>query len=254
MKLYIIALLAAISYAQTANQKVAGNADAQVTEVASCWPWWCFPATSNTGDGADGEGCKMWIAHALARGCSPYGGFRPWEQYMRPAMYPVGPVMGPGMPIQGPAPAADTNQNAVQDGDATGTNTEEQNTQEQNAQGRSGFTEGLKLEKPAVQEPEKAALVEEKAAPVEEKEIVEKETPAKKLRHTSPHTKKVLKAIHVNEQWNNTGMWFGLSFLFLVLGALAGYGIMHYLQKRQAMSCLAGYGWDIPLTSRTDDL
>merc|ERR1719333_852837 len=172
-------------------------------------------------------------------------------------MYPVGPVMGPGMPIQGPVPVADANQNAVQDGDGdTGvdSNTQEQNAQEQNTAEHSGLTEGLKLEKPAVKEPEQVAPVEEKAAPVEEKEVVEKETPAKKIRHTSPHTQKVLKAIHVQEQWNNTGMWFGLSFLFLVLGALAGYGIMHYLQKRQAMSCLAGYGWDIPLTSRTDDL
>jgi len=254
MRIFLIALLAAISYAQTDNQDVAGNADAKVEEVASCWPWWCFPATSNLGDGADSDGCKMWIAHALARGCSPYRGLP--QQYVRPAMYPVGPVMGPGMPIQGPAPAADANQNAVQDGDAIGTNAEEQKTQEENTPGVSGFTEGLKLEKPAVKEPEKAASVpvEESATPVEETEIVEKETPAKKLRHTSPHTKKVLQAIHVQEQWTNAGMWFGLSFLMCVLGALAGYGITHYLHKRRAMSCLAGYGWDIPLTSRTDDL
>jgi len=158
---------------------------------------------------------------------------------------------GPGMPIQGPAPAGDTNQNAVQDGDVMGTDVE-QTDAEAPEQDFSASNQGLKLEKAAVQEPEQAA-------PVEEQEIVEeiaeeKEIPEKKLRHPSPHTQKVLQAIHVEEQWNNTGLWFGLSFLFLVLGALAGYGIMHYLQKRQAMSCLAGYGWDIPLTSRTDDL
>jgi len=245
MKLLILAsLLAITSFAQTETGEVAGNADAQINEVAPCWPWWCFPATSNTGDGADGEGCKMWIAHALARGCSPYGGFRPWEQYLRPVLGPVGPVMGPGMPIEGPAPAADANQNAVQDGDVMGTDVEKPDTEapEQDTETIPVVSEGLKLEKPAVKEPEQAA-------PVEEKEI-----PEKKLRHPSPHTQKVLKAIHVEEEWNNTGMWFGLSFLFLILGALAGYGIMHYLQKRQAMSCLAGYGWDIPLTSRTDDL
>jgi len=252
-----LCLLITMSSAQTETEQVAGNADAQINDVAPCWPWWCFPATSNIGEGADGEGCKMWIAHALARGCSPYGGFRPWETYLRPVMYPVGPVMGPGMPIQGPppAPAAKAKQRPVQDGDVMGTDVEKPDTEapEQDTErlpvvnGNLRVVEGLKLEKAVIQEPEQIAPVA--VAPVEEKE-----TPEKKLRHPSPHTQKVLKAIQVNAEWNSTGMWLGLSSLFLVLGALAGYGIMNWLQKRQAMSCLAGYGWDIPLTSRTDDL
>merc|ERR1719471_1021892 len=87
-----------------------------------------------------------------------------------------------------------------------------------------------------------------KNAPKQEEEPVLKKT------HHSKHTKKIVNAMKFEEEWNSTGMWFGLSFLFLILGALAGYGIMNYLQKRQAMNCWATYGWDVPLTSRTDSV
>jgi len=88
-------------------------------------------------------------------------------------------------------------------------------------------------------------LQKEKTADVQEP-VAEKKT------HHSVHTQTALKAMHMNDEWTSTGMWFGLSFLFLLLGGFAGYSIMNYLQKRQAMNCWASYGWDVPLTSRTD--
>jgi len=299
MRLFIIALLFAISYAQTdASSGDTGSVPAQQT-AANCWPWWCAPSPDAMGDNSDSSMCKFWIMQALARGCNPYMGMMQprFQNFFPNPMFPVGPVMGPGMPIQGfpTAPTADTGmptvpQQMMRDGD-------ESSVIQQMMQGQvpqnmdSGKSQsqmpkmpatpmnpmvvdaarmmtGQDIEMPDVERPEQDVegmpfgmnpfqnqqqnfggmglkLQKEKTADVQEP-VAEKKT------HHSVHTQTALKAMHMNDEWTSTGMWFGLSFLFLLLGGFAGYSIMNYLQKRQAMNCWASYGWDVPLTSRTD--
>jgi len=327
MRVLLIALLAAISYAQTdASSGATGSVPAQ-QPAANCWPWWC------AGDNADSSMCKFWIMQALARGCNPYMGMMQpqFQNFFPNPMFPVGPVMGPGMPIQGfaTAPAADTGmpiapQQVMQAGD-TGMpappqfnrgmpafpqmtpqqmafyymmrDGDESSVIQQMMQGQvpqnmdSGKPQpqmpkmpatpmnpmvvdaarmmtGQDIEMPDVERPEQDVegmpfgmnpfqnqqqnfggmglkLQKEKTADAQEP-VAEKKT------HHGVHMQTALKAMHMNDEWTSTGMWFGLSFLFLLLGGFAGYSIMNYLQKRQAMNCWASYGWDVPLTSRTD--
>jgi len=299
-RMIIVALLCALSYAQTG---AGGDTGAPNQQVASCWPWWCFPSPEAQGDNSDSDICKFWIADALARGCSPFASMpQAFQPYMFNPLFPVGPVMGPGMPIQGPPPMLDGDEKAVMQGmmmQGMGPQMPQMPQQMQPAVGDTGvhhrvvdaanhqvvdaansiqmmrMMTGQDVEVPDVEMPEQdmegmmpypyaAPMFSQPAQTPKDiraatpeflrKESPKQEEPVLKKAHHSKHTKKLVNAMKFEEEWNSTGMWFGLSFLLLILGALAGYGIMNYLQKRQAMNCWATYGWDVPLTSRTDSV